>query len=251
MIEGLSEDEILGGRVRIVQKKRGYRVAIDPVLLAAAVAGEPGQSVLDLGAGVGAAALCLAVRVPAIAVTGLEADPFLVELANGNAALSGLSHRVSFVEGDLLAPPQELQPGSFDHVMANPPFIAAGTGRTPTAEGKARATMEGAADLCAWVRFCAQTVRPGGSVTVIHRADRLDDVLATVAPSFGGVRVLPLWPAAGRPAKRVIVVAQKGARTPLQLLPGLVLHRPDGRFTADAERVLRDAQPLSLGSNRS
>jgi len=118
-----TEDRLLGGRVRVRQPADGYRAAIDPVFLAAAVAVEPQQLVLDVGCGPGAAMLCLAARVPECRVVGLEMQRDLVRLAGDNAILNAMETRVSVMIGDLLHPPPRLSPGAFDHVMANPPFI--------------------------------------------------------------------------------------------------------------------------------
>src|SRR5687767_14919301 len=92
---GVSADGLLGGRLRLYQPRRGYRVAIDPVLLAAAVAAEPGERVLDAGAGTGAASLCLAARVPGCVVTGVERDPELLALAMANVGANGMRERVA------------------------------------------------------------------------------------------------------------------------------------------------------------
>lgn len=244
------EDKLLGGRVRILQPAEGYRAAIDPVLLAAAVPAAAGDRVLDVGAGTGAAALCLAARVSGVRVSGLEIDPGLAALAERSARLGGVAERVTFAAGDLLAPPEGLVAGSFDHVMANPPFIEAGRGRRPADPGKARSTVEGAAGLDDWLGFCLRMVRDKGTVTVVHRADRLDEVLAGLGGGLGGIVVLPLWPGRGMPAKRVVVGGRKGARAPMRLDAGLVLHRPGGGYTVEAEAVLRGAAGLEMRGPR-
>lgn len=240
-------DALLGGRVRLTQLAAGYRVAIDPVLLAAAVPARAGEQVLDVGAGVGAAALCLATRVAGCRVTGLEVQRSLVRLANDNAKLNGLEDRVVVMEGDLLRPPPRLAPGGFDHVMTNPPHLEPGHGTASPSPGKRVANVEGEAQLGAWLAFCLAMLRPKGSVTVIHRADRLDAVLAALYRKAGEIVVFPLWPMAdGRAARRVIVRARKDVETPGRLCFGLVLHRADGSFTDAVEAVLRQKAPLEL-----
>ncbi|MEE8275914.1 MAG: methyltransferase domain-containing protein [Alphaproteobacteria bacterium] len=246
----LAEDALLGGRVRLLQPAEGYRAAIDPVFLAAAVPAAGGETVLAVGAGAGAAALCLAARVVDVRVCGIEIAPDLVRLAARSAGLNGLGGRVDFTAGDLLRPPARLAAETFDHVMANPPYLPAGRGNPPPDAAKAAAHVEGAAGLEDWLGFCVAMVRPKGSVTLIHRADRLDAVLAALRGRAGGIVVFPLWPggpdAGQRPAKRVIVRALKGAAAPLRLAPGLVLHEAGGAFTPEAEAVLRDAGGLRL-----
>lgn len=251
MADEVTDDRLLGGRVRLRQPAAGFRASIDAVLLAAAVPAQDGEAVLDVGAGTGAAALCLASRVADAMVTGIESDRALVRLASDNAEATGVGSRVRFYLGDVAAPPIRLSPASFDHVMANPPFAPQGSGRTPRDPGRAQAMVEGLVPLAGWLEFCVKMVKSGGTVTVIQRADRLAEVLGGFSRRLGGLMVVPLWPGAGKPAKRVIIAGCKGSAAPLTLAPGLTLHRPDGGYTAEAEAILRDAEPLELRPWRS
>jgi tRNA1(Val) A37 N6-methylase TrmN6 len=240
----ISEDKVLDGRISLRQPRDGYRAAIDPVFLAAAVPAKDGESVLDLGSGVGAASLCLAARVPGCRILGLEMQAALVALARENIALNGMVGRVDAMIGRLEAPPPRLAPGSYHHVMTNPPYVEAGTGTPAPHAGKAAATREGGVDLAAWMRFAVNMLRPKGTLVAVHRADRLDDLLAALRGKVGEIMVYPLWPKPGRAAKRVLVRGRKGVAAPMALLPGLVLHDEDGRYTAGAEAVLRHAAAL-------
>ena len=236
-----TEDAILGGRVRLRQPGRGYRVAIDPVLLAAAVAAAPEERILDAGTGTGAAALCLARRCAGVRIVGLERDPVLLALARDNTRANGLEDRVSILGGDLLEPCRE---APFDRVMTNPPFDLRGCATAP-AQASAAAAHQGEADAGAWVAACLARLRPRGWLTLIHRPDVLPALLGALAGRAGDVVLFPLWPSADAPAaRRVIVTARKGARGPTRLSRGLVLHGPDGRYTEAAEAVLRHAAPL-------
>jgi tRNA1(Val) A37 N6-methylase TrmN6 len=170
----------------------------------------------------------------------------LVRLAGDNAILNALETRVSVMIGDLLHPPQRLSPGAFDHVMANPPFNERGHAIPPATLDKADATIEGDADLGAWVRFSLAMVRSKGTVTFIHRADRIDALLGQIAGRVGEVVIYPLWPGQGRAASRVLVQARKLIAAPARLAVGLVLHEEDGRLTSAAEAVLREGRGLDL-----
>lgn len=238
-------DRLLDGRVQILQPESGYRTAIDPVLLAAATPAVAGR-VLDVGTGVGAAALCYAVRVPGARVTGLELQPELAALARENVARNGLVDRVDILEGDLMRPPEGLAEAGFDHVMANPPYLPAERGGPPPDPSKAAAMVEGEAGLADWIDFCFRMVVPKGSVTMVHRADRLDELLSLFRQRAGGIVIVPLWPGRDRPAKRVIIRARRDVRTPLRLTAGLTLHDADGNYTDDAMTVLRDGEALAL-----
>jgi len=241
---GWSDDRLLDGRVVLRQPVAGYRSAIDPVFLAAAVPAHPGERVLDLGCGVGAALLCLLARVPGLQMVGLELDAELARAAGDNARRNGHGDRVLAIAGDMRRPPPRLAPGSFDHVLCNPPQHAAERTRPAADAARARANREGDAGVVDWVATAAAMVRPKGSVNFVHRADRLDELLGALHGRLGEIVVFPLWPGGGRPAKRVILRARKGVATPLVLLPGLVLHEADGSFTAAAEAVLRGGQAL-------
>jgi len=240
----ISADSLLGGRLRIRQPVDGFRAAIDPVLLAAAVPAQSGDSVLDAGTGTGAALLCLAARVAACRILGLERDEATARLGRENIESNGFSNRAEIAVGDIARPPRRLSPGSFDHVIMNPPYLDPSRARPPVDSGRAAAMVEGSATLADWVTFAYEMLRERGTLTVIHRADCLDRLIASLTPRFGGITVFPLWPGRNRAAKRVIVRAAKNSREPAVILPGLTLHNDDGTFTAPAECVLREGQAL-------
>ena len=244
---GFDVDGLLGGRLTLRQPLGGERVAIDAPLLAASVDARPGQRVLDVGCGSGAVALCLAHRLPGVAVTGIDRDPGLTALAAASAADNGLG--VSFVEADVTDAAGRFAQ-AFDHVVTNPPFRLPGRGSVSPVAARARARTERGVSLEAWIAGCRRRLRADGSLTAIFAADRLDDLLGALGGESGEVRILPLWPKAGRAAKRVIVRARRGGRAPLCLLPGLVLHEADGRYTQAAEDILRRGGALSLWRTR-
>jgi len=238
-------DHFLGGRLLLAQPRAGYRAATDPVLLAAACPALPGQSVLELGCGVGVASFCLGLRVPDLGLHGLELQPDYAALARRNADSTGIPLQVH--EGDLRHMPVALR-GAFDHVIANPPYFAPNSGPAASDPGREAAQREDT-PLTDWLLAARKRLRPGGWLTLIHLAERLPGILAGLG-GFGAIAVLPLAPRAGRPAGRVIVRAQKGARAPFRLLAPLVLHdgpthagdRDD--FTDTARAVLRDGAPI-------
>ncbi|MEY4984182.1 MAG: hypothetical protein RIR62_2448 [Pseudomonadota bacterium] len=242
----LTDDKFLMGRLRLWQPAKGYRAATDPVLLAAACPAQAGQSVLDLGCGAGAAALCLAARVDGLALAGLEVQADYAELARRNAERNGVALQVE--TGDLARMPPALRRG-FDHVIANPPYYGAGGTASPVA-GRDRAVRVDT-PIAAWVAAAATRLHPGGWLTMIFATPCLPEALAALTPKMGSALVLPLAPREGRDPPRVILRARKGGRAPFRLLAPFVIHRGaehDGdreSYTDAANAVLRGGGDLS------
>jgi tRNA1Val (adenine37-N6)-methyltransferase len=235
-------ETFLDGRVKARQPETGFRSGTDAVMLAAAIPAQAGQKALELGAGSGTASLCLAARVAGVAVTGIELDAELVNLARQNAVASHLE--AEFACADVFALPPELK-RDFDQVFANPPYH--GEGAASPDPARARALMDDGT-LQQWLSLGLQRTVSGGFFTTILRADRLNEALAALPKA--GVNIFPLWPRMGMPAKRVILQARKGSRAPMGLAAGLALHEADGRYTGEAESILRDGASLAMDSGR-
>jgi tRNA1(Val) A37 N6-methylase TrmN6 len=245
-----TEDAVLGGRLRLRQPARGHRVGHDAILLAAAVAARPHEHAVELGAGVGAAGLAVARRIPGLWVTLTDIDPALVALAADNAARNGLADRVTAAVFDAAGPARSLPttilaPGCAQHVLMNPPFNDPGASQASPDPARAHAHTATRGTLTSWIATAARLLADGGTVTLIWRADGLADVLRTLT-GFGGIAILPVHPRPDAPAIRILVRATSGSLAPLQMLPGLVLNDAHGRPSAAAEAILREAAPLPL-----
>ncbi len=245
----LTEDRFLGGRVVLRQPRSGYRAGIDPVLLAAAVPARAGESVLDLGTGVGTVLMCLAARVTGLSLVGVEIQAAYAALARGNAVANGVEAEI--VEADIGTLPAGLRARSFDHVTLNPPFFTQGSG-SPAVDAGRDTGRRSAGGLAPWLEVAARRLGPGGRLSAVLRAERLVEVLAGMPRSLGGVVVLPIAPRAGRDATLCLVAARKGSRAAPRLRAPLVLHAGD-RHERDGEsyreevtRILRDARELAL-----
>jgi len=241
-------DLALGGRVRLYQPSKGYRAGLDAALLAAAVELGASETALEAGCGPGAALLQVAWRTQSPDLTGpslvgVERDAAALALAQRNIALNGETARVTAIGGDVSTPFSKLAPecklAPFDAVFANPPFFDDPTSlRGPAPERRDAYIAD--AGLTVWADFMLKAVRQGGRITLVHRADRLSDILACLADGAGSFRIRPVQPFADQPAKRVLVRAIKSGKAPLVLLPPLVLHARDGtKHTPEAEAILR------------
>ncbi len=244
-------DAFLGGQLVIRQAKTGPRAGLDAVFLAAACPVKAGETVLEAGAGNGIVSLAVLRRVPGTTVTGVEIDPRLTALANANAAANGLAQYARFIEGDVMQPSSTfagrgLSPSSFDHVLANPPFLSESEARLSPDSMLRRAHAASLQEWEGWMRFLSAFARPKGVLTLIHRADALNRLIPLLEGRFGSLILFPLFPREGEPASRIMIQGVKGSRAPLQLRQGLVLHSADGAFTPAAQAVLRGGARLEL-----
>jgi tRNA1(Val) A37 N6-methylase TrmN6 len=245
-----TDDLFLGGRLRLRQPRRGHRAGHDAILLAAATAARPGQRVADFGAGVGAAGLALARRVGGLDLVLVEIDEGLAALARGNAQANGIAaHVVALdVAADAAAfAAAGLGPDSVDAVLMNPPFNAAARHQASPEAGRQAAHIAPAELLANWVHAARRALKPGGLLALIWRAEGLAEVLAALGRGFGNVEVLPVHPAPGRAAIRVLVRAVKGGRAPMALHPGLMLGG-DRAAEAAVQSVLRGEATLPLAA---
>ncbi|SLN48444.1 tRNA1(Val) (adenine(37)-N6)-methyltransferase [Aquimixticola soesokkakensis] len=243
----LTCDDFLGGKVRLWQPARGYRAGVDPVLLAASVPARAGDSVLELGCGAGAASLCLAARVSGLRVTGVELQPAYADLARRNARENGVDMTV--IEADLGALPMAVKSRRFDHVIMNPPYFDR-TASISSTQAAREAAMGEATPLKDWLAVAARRLAPRGYLSLIHRAERLPEIMTCITGTLGSIRLRAIEPRAGRAASLVLVQARKEGRAAFVLEPPLRMHagarhmsdRDD--YTPEVVAILRDGQKL-------
>jgi tRNA1(Val) A37 N6-methylase TrmN6 len=248
----ITDDAVLGGRLRLLQPRQGHRFGHDAILLAAATPGADGDRAIDLGAGVGAAGLALAARVAGIRVTLSDIDPNLMALAAENAVRNGLGGRVNAVVFDVMSdfamPPSSsaLLPGGSDVVLMNPPFHDAERLQASPNAARRAAHVASSSALRQWIATATRLLRPGGILTMIFRADGTAVLLDALSTNFGGIALMPIHPKPGTNAIRVLVGAIKGSGGPIAIRAGLVLATESGAPTPETDAVLRHGAPLPL-----
>lgn len=247
--DAVSVDKFLGGRLNLMQPRKGYRAGVDPVFLAACVGAHEGESVLELGCGVGAAVLSLGERVPGLRLVGVEIQPDYGELARRNAFDNDIQLEVHVA--NLLDLPGAVREESFDHVIMNPPYHLRDRGNAAPDKGREAAVGE-QTPLAGWIEAATKRLKPRGHLTLIQKAERLPEILGAFDARMGSVLVKPLCPREGRAAVLVVVHARKGGRGAFRLAAPLILH--DGiEHVGDAESyrpevsaILRDGAALPL-----
>ena len=241
----VTKKDFLDGKIVIWQPAIGYRIGIDTVLLASAIIPKKDAKILDLGCGVGGISLCLLTNFPTVKIDGLEINDELVRLAKRNTVANGFATKFNPLLGTVVNPPSQLRPNSFDLIVTNPPYFEAGKIAESPIASKRTASVEGDATFEVWIGCAARFLKPKGVISLVHRADRLDQLLSVLRKHFGELKVYPLWPKSGRDATRVIIHGTKGSDSPTKLKPGIVLHRADGSYTPRIKSALTGNSLLS------
>ena len=244
-----TEDAFLGGRLRLRQPKSGHRAGHDAMLLAAATPARPGDRVVELGAGVGAAGLALARRVAGLKLVLVEIDSALAGLARGNAAANAISADVVVLDvtsdaGAFAA--AGLAPDSVDVVLMNPPFNDPARHRASPDKARVSAHVASPATLESWVHASRRMLKSGGVLSLIWRADGLAEVLAALDRGFGSLKILPVHGEAATPAIRVLISAVKGGKAPVQILAALVLNDESALPNKQVQEILAGKGVLPL-----
>lgn len=236
------EIHVLDHRVRLLQPADGFRTSLDSVMLAAACPAQRGETLLDLGCGVGGAGFCVLARVPGTCFTGVDIQADHIDLAVQNIALNNMKERAKFFAGDI----RSFTVKEFNHVICNPPYLDAGTHTPSPSTPKATALYHADEDISVkdWVDAGFRNLKNGGSFTIIHRADHTDKIIQSFGKKFGAIEIIPLWPRTGETAKRVIIRALKNRKTPAKIHAGLVLHNIDGSYTEAADKILRGGDAI-------
>lgn len=238
-ISPTSIDSFLGGNLLIEQPMNGYRAGMDAVLLASAAASRSKSNICELGCGVGVALLgAISLSVGQIQnALGIEIDLEAANLFSQNISRNLMEGRVKMANLDGLRLNSEFS-DKFDLVISNPPFFDDESSiRGPNASRKTAYII--GAPLEKWIVAMLRLAKPKGQILLIHRADRINDILAALKNRAGDIRIFPIRPNSSTAASRIIVCATKASRAPSQIFAGLDIHPIDktNRFTDTAEAV--------------
>jgi tRNA1(Val) A37 N6-methylase TrmN6 len=232
-------DTILGGRLRLIQPRRGHRVSLDAILLGRFVRCRQGARVLDLGAGSGVLALMIAALSAPREVIALEIQPAMAAMVRRSAALNHLEC-VLAVEGDLrAAAPGGLAPASFDLVVANPPYRARMAGRESPNPSRRIARSETHGSMEDFVRGAARWARDGGRAGFVFVANRCAEMLSVMrANRLEPKRIRFVHPYSDAPATTVLIEARKGGGVEAKVEPPLILYCAPRVLSAEARELL-------------
>ena len=244
-----THDAFLGGKLYALQPKRGFRSGIDAVLLAASVPAQPGQTILELGCGVGVASLCLNARVNGVRLTGIEIQVDYADLARRNASSNDADMTV--VCSDLRDLPADLRQLQFAHVMMNPPYFDRQHGHAAQNEGRDIA-LAGETPLADWLDIGIKRLAPKGTLTIIQHMTRLPEVISMVQGRLGSIVVKPIMAHADADPGLFLLQAKQSGRAAFVMSKPLVMHGADASlgqiesYTPQVKAILRDGASFPI-----
>jgi len=235
-------DGLMNKRVWVEQPAEGYRIAVDTVLLAAAVSAKPGDRVLDMGCGVGGVMFCLAARIRDLHLTGIDIQHELIELCRKNIEHNHLQNSATAETYSVT----DWTARDYDHIVMNPPFHAEERHSVSDNKIKRTANAEKTGDLPLWLESAARILKPNGILTLIHRADRMDEIIAEGQKYFSEITVLPIIARTGAAPKRIIMRMARGTAAVINICENFILYGDDNRYCAAAEAVIRHAMSIEF-----
>ncbi|MCL2496906.1 MAG: methyltransferase, partial [Clostridiales bacterium] len=222
----------------IIQNPAAPCFTLDAVLLADFVRPKSGDTVAELGAGTGVIAILLAAKEPCCRIRALELMPQMADMARRSVALNGMAGHIEIIEGDMRQAAALLGKGSCRLVVSNPPYFASGTGRESAGMLFAAARSECYCTIEELAREAAALLRPLGEFCLIHRANRLAEVLEALGAAGLRPQTLRLvQPLADKPANLFLLKTIKGSKAETLLPPPLVIYDKPGIYTKEMQEI--------------
>ena len=170
-------------RLKVIQKKNGYRFSLDAFLLANFVTLKRGERLLDIGTGCGIIPIYISKRGYNNSMLGVEIQEDLFNLAVKNKALNDIGDHVQFHKGDIRKEVKELKKRPFHIVVSNPPYTKKGSGRTNPGHSRYIARYESHLDLAGLVSTASSLLAKKGRFYVIYPTKRLGELISTAQSS--------------------------------------------------------------------
>ena len=237
--DGETLDEFFGGRLRVLQKEKGYRFSVDSLLLADFVSLRRGDRVVDLGTGSGIIALILALRFQEASIAEVEIQKDLADMAGRSVALNGIEDRIKVYPGDVKKIRKLFGPQSFNAAVFNPPYRRLNSGKINPDSQKAVARHEIRGTIDDFLTSAQYLLKDSGRVYIIYPAARGVQLIARMRKNHIEPKRLRIVHTNGS-SGGVFVLAEgvKGAGEELEILPPLFIYRDDGRYSDEVNEIL-------------
>jgi tRNA1Val (adenine37-N6)-methyltransferase len=239
----IREDETLeslyGGRLKILQKKKGYRYTIDSVLLAHFVEPKKRDRIIELGAGSGVISLLLAFRNPGVRVTGLEIQADLADMAARSVSINGLEGRVKMICGDARKAAEFLETRSQDVAVFNPPYRKIGSVNPATEKALARHEIAGS--IADFLKAASHALEAGGRICMIYPCSRMVEAIHRMrAGKMEPKRLRMVHSKPGSRGDFILVEGMKGGGEELAVLPPLFIYKESEGYSEELEALFRN-----------
>ena len=249
MNENETLDDLLGGKLKILQKKKGYRFSIDSILLAHFVRPRPGMKAVELGLGSGVISLILCYRT-GCSLTGVELQPQMADMAARSFRLNSLEGKIDIVKGDVRDIKKIMPGGQFDAVIFNPPYRRKGSGRISADAEKAIARHEINGSLADFISASEFLLKKHGEVFTIYPASRGVELVCRMRDSGIEPKAMRIVHSAARTeAEFILLEGSKGGGEELQILPPLFIYDSEGNYTPEIQAIFSELslRPSSCG----
>jgi tRNA1Val (adenine37-N6)-methyltransferase len=242
VLKGETVDGILGGKLRIIQKEKGYRFSLDALLLAHFVRLQEGEHAIEMGAGSGIISLILSGRWACGKIVGVEIQEELADMAKRNVEANNREDKVIICRGDIRKIESLFAPQSFDAALFNPPYRKLNSGRINPDYQKAVARHELKGSLKNFLRAAGYVLKESGRVYTIYPATRMVELLSQMrATHLEPKRLRLVHSNSSSRGEFILAEGVKGAGEELEVLPPLVIYEEDGGYSEAMACLFREA----------
>lgn len=224
--------------LHLIQNPKGFCFGLDAVLLVHFAQAKAGESILDLGTGTGIIPILMSAYYPETCYQALEIQAEYVEMARRSVEYNQLQERIAICQGDLRELEKLFIPATFDRITINPPYMNAGL--VPAQRDKAIARHEICCDLETIIAKAVRVLKPQGSFCMVHRPNRLPEVITTLKQyGLEPKRLRLVQPKIGEEPNLFLIEAIRGAKAYLRMEPTLVIYQENGSYMPEISEIYR------------
>jgi tRNA1Val (adenine37-N6)-methyltransferase len=248
--EGETVDELLGGRIKIFQKEKGYRFSLDVLLISHFVHLKKGDHIVDLGTGSGVLAMIMAGRRECGKVIGVDIQEEFVDMAKRSVEFNNLQEKVDIRLGDIRNIETLFDENSFDVSIFNPPYRKLKSGRINPNHQKSIARHEIRGTLHDFLSAAAYVLKKSGRAYIIYPATRMVELLSSMRTAgIEPKRMRVVHSHCDSSGEFVLVEGKKGGREELDVLPPLFVYANASEYTEAMTGIFRELSDLVTASD--